>query len=160
MYRASLRIMAFITSFRDLEVWQESMTLVEEVYTISKSFPRDELFGLTAQVRKAVVSIPSNIGEGARRKKQRVTLNHYDIALGSQGEVEVQIEVAKRLGYCSASDYARVHERVERVGRMLNGLIASIRPVGPRSKVPAHSRTSVNPEPDPTTNHQPLTTNH
>ena len=78
MDRDSLRIMAFTTSFRDLEVWQESMTLVEEVYTISKSFPRDELFGLTAQVRKAVVSIPSNIGEGARRKKQRVTLNHYD----------------------------------------------------------------------------------
>ena len=78
MDRASPPVMAFTTSFRDLEVWQESMTLVEEVYTISKSFPRDELFGLTAQVRKAVVSIPSNIGEGARRKKQRVTLNHYD----------------------------------------------------------------------------------
>ena len=124
--------MAFTTSFRDLEVWRESMILVEEIYTLSKSFPRDELFGLT-QLRKAAVSIPSNIGEGARRKKKRVTLNHYDIALGSQGEVEVQIEVAKRLGYCSASDYARLHERVERVGRMLNGLIASLQPDGPRT---------------------------
>lgn len=124
--------MAFTTSFRDLEVWQESMAIVEEIYTLSKSF-RDELFGLTAHLRKAAVSIPSNIGEGARRKKRRVTLNHYDIALGSQGEVEVQIEVAKRLGYCSASDYARLHERVERVGRMLNGLIASIQPDGPRT---------------------------
>ncbi len=130
MDRASLPVMAFTTSFRHLEVWQESMILVEEIYTLSKSFPRDELFGLTAQLRKAAVSIPSNIGEGARRKKQRVTLNHYDIALGSQGEVEVQIEVAKWLGYCSTSDYARFHERVR---RMLNGLIASIQPDGPRT---------------------------
>jgi four helix bundle protein len=113
--------MSFTTSFRDLEVWQESMTLVEEIYAISKSFPRDELFGLTPQLRKAAVSIPSNIGEGARRKKRRVTPNHYDIALGSQGEVEVQIEVAKRLGYCSASEHAQLEERVERIGKMLNG---------------------------------------
>jgi hypothetical protein len=81
--------MTSTTSFRDLEVWQESMLLVEEIYSISKSFPREELFGLTAQLRKAAVSIPSNIGEGARRKRRQVTLNHYDVALGSQGEVDV-----------------------------------------------------------------------
>ena len=106
------------------------MTLVEEIYAISQSFPRYELFGLTAQLRKAAVSIPSNIGEGARRKKHKVTANYYDIALGSQGEVDVQLEVAKRLGYCGASEHARVQERVDRVGRMLNGLIASIQPEG------------------------------
>jgi len=128
---ASFTAMTLTTSFRNLDVWQESMMLVEEVYALSRSFPRDELFGLTAQLRKAAVSIPSNIGEGARRKRRKVTLNHYDIALGSQGEVEVQLEIAKRLGYCSASDYARIQERVERVGRMLNGLIASIQPDGP-----------------------------
>jgi four helix bundle protein len=107
------------------------MTLVEEIYAISKSFPRDELFGLTAQLRKAAVSIPSNIGEGSRRKRRKVTLDHYDIALGSQGEVDVQLEVAKRLGYCSAADYARLQQRVNRVGRMLNGLITSVQPQGP-----------------------------
>jgi four helix bundle protein len=62
------------TSFRDLEVWQESVILVEEIYAISKLFPCEELFGLTVQLRKAAVSIPSNIGEGARRKRRRVTL--------------------------------------------------------------------------------------
>jgi four helix bundle protein len=128
---AYVTAMASTISFRDLEVWQESMTLVEEIYTLSKSFPRDELFGLTAQLRKAAVSIPSNIGEGARRKRRRVMLNHYDIALGSQGEVDVQLEVAKRLGFCNASDYTRVQQRVERVGRMLNGLITSQQPDGP-----------------------------
>jgi four helix bundle protein len=107
------------------------MTLVEEIYAISKSFPRDELFGLTAQLRKAAVSIPSNIGEGSRRKRRKVTLDHYDIALGSQGEVDVQLEVAKRLGYCSAADCARLQQRVNRVGRMLNGLITSVQPQGP-----------------------------
>jgi len=118
---------------------------------LSKSFPREELFGLTSQLRKAAVSIPSNIGEGARRKRRRVTLNHYDIALGSQGEVEVQLEVAKRLGFCSASDYARLQERVERVGKMLNELITS--PTrGALELVPVHSRITVN--------HQPPTTNH
>jgi four helix bundle protein len=130
MGRAFLMSMPATASFRDLEVWQESMTLVEEIYAISRSFPRDELFGLTAQLRKAAVSIPSNIGEGARRKRRKVTLNHYDIALGSQGEVDVQLEVAKRLGYCSASDYTRLQQRVERVGRMLNGLITSVQPQG------------------------------
>ena len=107
------------------------MILVEEIYVLSKTFPREELFGLTAQVRKAAVSIPSNIGEGARRKRRRVTLNHYDIALGSQGEVDVQLEVAKRLGYCSASDHQRLQQRVDRIGRMLNGLITSQQPEGP-----------------------------
>jgi four helix bundle protein len=129
MGRASRTAMTLTTSFRNLEVWQESMMLVEEIYALSRAFPRDELFSLTAQLHKT--AIPSNIGEGARRKKLRVTLNHYDIALGSQGEVEVQLEIAKRLGYCTDSDYGRLQERVERVGRMLNGLIASIQPDGP-----------------------------
>jgi four helix bundle protein len=123
--------MTSTTSFRDLDVWQESMLLVEEIYAVSRSFPRDEQYGLTAQLRKAAVSIPSNIGEGARRKRRRVTLNHYDIALGSQGEVDVQIELAKRLGFCTPSDHARLQERVDRIGRMLNGLITSQQPAGP-----------------------------
>ena len=89
------------------------MTLVEEIYKATSSFPRHEQFGLTSQLRRASVSIPSNIAEGKRRKRQLVYLNHLDVALGSQGEVEVQLEIAKR---------------VEQVGRMLNGLIASVQP--------------------------------
>jgi four helix bundle protein len=85
-------------------------------------------FGLTAQLRRAAVSIPSNIGEGKRRKRDPVYLNHLDIALGSQGEVEVQLEIAHRLGFMSDPDYRRLHERVAEVGRMLNGLIDSLQP--------------------------------
>jgi four helix bundle protein len=79
-------------SFRDLEVWQEAMSLVEDVYRLSRNFPADERFGLTAQLRRAAISIPSNIGEGGRRKRRKAHLHHLDIALGSQGEVDVQLE--------------------------------------------------------------------
>jgi four helix bundle protein len=115
-------------SFRDLKVWQRAMDLVEDVYLLTKGFPTDERFGLTAQLRRAVVSIPSNIGEGARRKRRKAFLHHLDIALGSQAEVEVQIEIAKRLQFILEDDYARLQRHIEEIGKMLNGLINSLQP--------------------------------
>jgi four helix bundle protein len=94
----------------------------------SKRFPADERFGLTSQIRRAAVSIPSNIGEGSRRKRRKAFLHHLDIALGSQGEVDVQIEVALRLGFCTKVDRAKLQDRIDRIGRMLNGLIESLQP--------------------------------
>ena len=120
--------MKMTNSFRDLEVWQESMTLVEEIYALSKRFPSEERFGLTSQLRRAAVSIPSNIGEGARRKRRKAFAHHLDIALGSQGEVDVQVELAARLGFCTNSDRSVIQQRIDRIGRMLNGLIASQQP--------------------------------
>ena|SRR5688500_19245704 len=114
-------------SFRALKVWQQAMTLVEEIYRVTRSFPNYERFGLTSQIRRASVSIPSNIGEGKRRKRDSVFAHHLDIALGSQAEVEVQLEIAKRIGLLAAHDYDRIQAIVEEVGRMLNGLIASLR---------------------------------
>ena len=120
--------MANTSSFRDLKVWCDAMTLVEDVYRVSSHFPSHERFGLTAQIRRAAVSIPSNIGEGKRRKRYRAFLHHLDIALGSQGEVEVQLEIAHRLGFIPSDDSERVMNRVAEVGRMLNGLIESLQP--------------------------------
>lgn len=114
------------SSFRDLQVWRESMTLAEEIYTLSKGFPSEERFGLTSQFRRAAVSIPSNIGEGARRKRRKAFLHHLDIALGSQGEVDVQLELATRLAFCPSEERDLIQQRVDRIGRMLNGLIASL----------------------------------
>ena len=119
-------------SFRNLKVWQAAMALVEDVYRITKSFPHDERFGLTAQIRRAAVSIPSNIGEGKRRKTERVFLNHLDIALGSQAEVDVQLEIANPVGFLNDVDYRRLANHVDEIGRMLNGLIASMRCVPSR----------------------------
>lgn len=124
MQRDSL--MRVPSSFRDLDVWQESMTLVQEIYAISKTFPADERFGLTSQIRRASVSIPSNIGEGQRRKRRKAFLHHLDIALGSQGEVDVQLELASRLGFVESAQRDEIQQRIDRGGRMLNGLITSL----------------------------------
>jgi four helix bundle protein len=104
------------------------MLLVEDIYRVTRGFPSDERFGLTSQIRRAAVSIPCNIGEGGRRKRRKAHLYHLDIALGSQGEVEVQLEIARRLSYITDVDHKESAERVARVGRMLNGLIESLQP--------------------------------
>ena len=127
-HSAPWRTMQEEKSFRRLVVWQEAMELVEDVYSISRRFPADERFGLSSQLRRAAVSIPSNIGEGARRKRRKAYLNHLDIALGSQAEVDVQLEIAERLTFCRAADVESVRQRVDRIGRMLNGLITSLQP--------------------------------
>jgi four helix bundle protein len=114
------------SSFRDLKVWQAAMTLVEEIYRATTAFPAQERFGLTSQLRRAAVSVPSNIGEGKRRKREKVFAHHLDIALGSQGELEVQLEIAKRVGFLGEKEYVRLHRQTEEVGRMLNGLISSM----------------------------------
>jgi four helix bundle protein len=116
------------SSFRGLKVWQQSMLLVEDIYRVSRRFPVDERYGLTSQLRRAAVSIPSNIGEGGRRKRRKANVNHLDIALGSQGEVDVQLEIARRLAYIAEADYKRIAQRIDEVGRMLNGLIESLQP--------------------------------
>jgi len=113
-------------SFRNLKVWQLAMVLVEDVYRVTTTFPVQERFGLTSQLRRAAVSVPSNIGEGKRCKRQKAFANHLDIALGSQGELEVQLEIAKRVGFLKEADYERLQQQTEEVGRMLNGLLSSI----------------------------------
>jgi four helix bundle protein len=120
-------------SFRDLRVWQESMQLVEDVYVLCRGFPRDERYALTSQLHRAAVSIPANIGEGSKRKSRRAFLYHLDVALGSQGEVEVLTEIAVRLKFCELEAAAEVLERAEFVGRMLNRLIDSLRVDDPAS---------------------------
>jgi four helix bundle protein len=113
-------------SFRGLKVWQSATLLVEDVYRLTTKFPFDERVGLTAQLRRAAVSIPSDIGEGKRRQTDRAFRHHLDIALGSQGEPEVQLEIAARLGSVAPEGCAGVASRVQEVGRMLNGLIDSV----------------------------------
>ena len=110
----------------DLIAWQKAMDLVEEVYKITKRFPKEEVYGLASQLRRAVVSIPSNIAEGHSRKGSREFLHGLSIAHGSLSEVETQIEIASRLGYVSAEDSSRCFQMSAEVGRVLNGLISSL----------------------------------
>ena len=88
-----------INSFRDLRVWQAGMDLVEQIYRLTQSFPREEQYGLTSQMRRAAVSVPSNIAEGHARESSKEYLNHLSIVQGSLAELQTQIEIAARLDF-------------------------------------------------------------
>lgn len=90
---------------KDLDVWKKAMDLVEEIYQVTKEFPGHEKYGLTTQIRRAVVSIPSNIAEGSGRKGDKELLQFLSVALGSLAEVETQLLIAVRLGYKSDINY-------------------------------------------------------
>jgi len=113
-------------TYKDLDTWKQAMDLVEQCYRLSKGFPRDERFGLTSQLRRAAVSIPSNVAEGHCRRQTRVYAHHVSIALGSHGELETLVELATRLGYLLATDRHALQERCDSVGRLLSGLFRSL----------------------------------
>jgi four helix bundle protein len=110
---------SMVTSFRDLRVWQKAMDLADAVYTATAQFPRDEVFGLTSQVRRAAVSIASNIAEGRAIGGGRF-LHHIRVAIGSEAEVETQIELAVRRSYISAQRAQAILEDAAEVRRMLH----------------------------------------
>jgi four helix bundle protein len=117
---------ARIGSYRDLEVWKLSMDLVDMVYLATKKMPRQE-FDLRRQIRRAAVSIPSNLAEGYRRKKKRPAYqNHVSIAMGSQGELETQIEIAQRNSFMSTEASRPLFVTIDRVGAMLYRLHDSL----------------------------------
>ena len=92
-----------INSFRDLRVWQSGMELVVQVYRLTQSFPREEQYGLTSQMRRAAVSVPSNIAEGHARESSKEYLNHLSIVQGSLAELQTQIEIAGLLDFAEAA---------------------------------------------------------
>jgi four helix bundle protein len=115
-----------IESFRDLVAWQRAMDLVVECYRITKRFPGEERFSLTAQLRRAAVSVPSNIAEGKGRGFCKANVNHLTIASGSLCELSTQLEIAHRLGYLDATVLASMNDRMEEVGRLVTALRKSI----------------------------------
>lgn len=119
-------ILMKVKHYQELIVWQKAMDLVEEVYRVSKTFPREEIYGLTSQVRRAAVSIPSNIAEGQGRTTTPDFLRHLSIAYGSLLETETQLLLAVRLRYLSETTCSNVMTRTSEVGRLLNGLISSL----------------------------------
>jgi len=114
-------------SYRDLKVWQFSMKQVLSVYRVTRLFPKEELYGLVSQMRRAAVSIPSNIAEGKGRLTDRDRAHFYLQARGSLLELETQILIARELNYMSHADSERLLRSSDEIGRMLNGLIQAIR---------------------------------
>jgi len=115
-----------VRNYQELIVWQRAMDLVEDVYKTTKDFPREELYALTGQIRRAAVSIPSNIAEGQGRRTTADFLRHLSIAYGSLREVETQALIARRLDYIVQARLEEVMNRAGEVGRLLNGLTASL----------------------------------
>ncbi len=116
-----------IHSFHDLLVWQKAMTLAEHVYSATEALPRSETYGLNSQIRRAVVSIASNIAEGKAIGGQGY-LRHLRIALGSEAELQTQIELAVRLRLLDRTEADRLLIEISEVGRMLSGLLKSLLP--------------------------------
>lgn len=115
-----------IRSHRDLIAWQKAMDLVVKVYSLSKSFPPDELFALTKQVRRAVTSVPANIAEGQGRRLGREFHQFLANARGSLMELDTHLEVAFRVGYIRNEELLNIQKDLNEVGRILNGLMRSI----------------------------------
>jgi len=112
-----------VQSYKELIVWQKSLQLVKQVYFLTKSFPRDEIYGLTSQMRRAAVSIPANIAEGQKRKNTKEFLQFLRIANGSASELETEILISKDL---YPDDYANIDSLLEEVVKMLGGLITKL----------------------------------
>ena len=112
--------------YRELIVWQKAMNLVEAVYRATDHFPKTEIYGLTSQVRRAAVSIPSNIAEGQGRSTTRDFLYFLSVTQGSLMEVETQITIAQRLSYIEKRLETELLESTAEVGRLLNGLCNSL----------------------------------
>jgi four helix bundle protein len=115
-----------VTSYKDLSVWQKAMDLVEDCYHVTDSFPRSEEFGLKSQMRRAAVSIPSNVAEGNVRHASKEYCRFLAIALGSTVELETQAAIARRLRLLSTQDAETLISRCQEIGKMLNGLRLSI----------------------------------
>jgi four helix bundle protein len=112
---------------RDLIVWQKAMTLAAEIYTVTATFPRTEAFGLTTQLRRAAVSIPSNLAEGSARRTSAEFMSFLHIARGSQAEIDTQLRLALALGYLPNEVAADLLAKVDEIGRLLTAVIQGVR---------------------------------
>ena len=116
-----------IKSYRDLEVWKKSISLIKNIYEITESYPKKETYGLGSQTERSAVSIAANIAEGRGRNSTREFLRHISFAYGSLAECETHLFIAKELNYISQENLNKFIGSTEEIGRMLNGLSNSLR---------------------------------
>ena len=115
-----------IRSYKDLNVWKASMELVCEVYEVTRNFPDTERYGLTSQMRRCAISVPSNIAEGWSRNSARSFISYLNIAAGSMSELLTQLEIARRINYISAERMQALEHRGIQISKMLYMLIKKI----------------------------------
>ncbi|HLD01560.1 MAG TPA: four helix bundle protein [Patescibacteria group bacterium] len=113
-----------MNSYKDLTVWQKSVELCIQIYEITETFPKSELYGLTSQIRRCSVSIPSNIAEGQRRGHKAEYIQFLRIAYGSGAELETQLIIALKIGYLKQASFSILNSTLEEIMKMLNKLIS------------------------------------
>lgn len=119
--------MSKINSFKDLIVWQKGVDLSAKVYKVTEKFPKSELFGLTNQIRRCAVSIPSNIAEGQKRESKKDYIKFLRISYGSGAELETQLIIANKINFLQKNDFEQLASLLEEVMKMLNRLIYSLK---------------------------------
>ena len=124
-----------VKTFKDLVVWQEAMNLVDMIYLQTRTFPKEELYGLTSQVRRAAISIPANIAEGNGRKSRKEYLQFLSIANGSMAELETQILIAERLNFLTKEQIDKLQIQLQSVGKLLTALRKSL--IGSKNSAPS-----------------------
>lgn len=115
-----------VRSYKDLDVWKRGVTFVTQIYACTKSFPREEIYGITSQIRRSAVSIPSNIAEGHAKRSTWDFIRFLNIAYGSIAELETQIIIACNLGYLSEAEKLKILTECSELGRMINGLVNAL----------------------------------
>lgn len=116
-----------MANFKELLVWQKSINFVTEIYELTNDFPKNEMYGLTSQIRRASISIPSNIAEGNSRRSVADYLQFLKIARGSCAEVETQLIIAQNLKFLNEEHYLKLNQDIIEISKMLNGLIKSLK---------------------------------
>lgn len=116
-----------IQSYRELEVWQVAMDLAQDCYRTTKSYPKDELFGLISQIRRAAAAIPANIAEGQGRRHTREFLQFLGVARGSLFELETHLELSRRVGLLTDEDHGRLFALTARIGQMTTRLSSALK---------------------------------
>ena len=115
-----------IKRFKDLRIWQKGIEIVSDIYILTKKFPKEELYGLTSQIRRSAISIPSNIAEGFRRYHNKEYKQFLYIALGSCAELETQIAIARMLKYITEEKETELIEKLDHLCRMTSNLIKKL----------------------------------
>lgn len=128
-----------ISSYKDLIVWQKAMKLVALVYVLTKDFPKDEIYGIVSQIRRAVVSIPSNIAEGWTRKNTVEFINFLSIANGSVAELETQLIISDQLGYGNKKLYPEILSLLIEVQKLIPAVISGLKRTSPSPLAPSRS---------------------
>jgi four helix bundle protein len=114
-------------SHKDLKVWKDGIQLVKAVYLTTSGYPKEEMYGLTAQMRRAAVSVVSNIAEGAARQGNKEFIQFLYIALGSASELDTQIEVSGEIGFGDGQELHELQKNLETISKMIQGLIRSVK---------------------------------